>query len=214
MMISSLLAIVLLAGRFYLSRSWTYYFLLWNLTLAWVPYIASICAYAVHHEYPKRWLLIIVLAGISILFFPNAPYIVTDFLHLTARWPVPLWYDTGLLAAFSWAGLLLGVYALRLLHTILEDWLGKIAGWFFVLCVVNLSGFGIYLGRFLRWNSWDLVTNPRALLLDIAVRLRYPLDNKQAYGVALLFAALLFSCYTALYGFPRQTEKAKIHTSL
>jgi uncharacterized membrane protein len=107
-----------------------------------------------------------------------------------------------MLAAFSWSGVLLGVYALRLLHNIIDDWLGKIAGWIFALSVVNLSGIGIYMGRFLRWNSWDVVTSPRELLLDIGLRLRHPFDNLQTYGVALLYAALIFTIYAALSGFP------------
>ncbi len=161
MILSSMLSIGLLAGRFYYSRSWTYYFLLWNLALAWIPYISSVFAHTLHQYIPKRWLRIIPVAVFSILFFPNAPYIVTDFLHLSSRPPVPVWFDIGMLTAFSWSGVLLGVYALRLLHNIVEDFLGKLTGWFFVIFVVNLSGIGIYFGRFLRWNSWDLVTNPK-----------------------------------------------------
>jgi uncharacterized membrane protein len=204
MIFSSLLCIGLLAGRFYYSRKWTFYFLLWNLTLAWIPYISSILAFTLYQDNPRRWFRILLVALVSIIFFPNAPYIVTDFLHLSSRPPVPMWYDTGMLAAFSWAGVLLGVYSLRLLHTIIEDWLGMWVGWFFVLCVVNLSGLGIYMGRFLRWNSWDLVTNPRELLWDIASRIRHPFDNLQTYGVAFLFSALLLTCYVALSGFPRK----------
>lgn len=208
MILSSLLSVGLLAGRFYISRLWTYYFLLWNLILAWIPYICSILAYALHLANPKQWLRIIPIGLASIVFFPNAPYIVTDFLHLIPRFPVPIWYDIGMLAAFSWAGILLGVYALRLLHCIIEDWMGKWVGWLFVVCIVNLSGIGIYMGRFLRWNSWDLVTKPKEIFWDIAVRVRYPFDNMQTYGVAFLFAALLLSCYIALAGFPALNRKA------
>jgi len=202
MFLSSLLCVGLLVGRFYISRSWTYYFMLWNLTLAWIPYIGSVLAFSLHLDNPHRWFRIIPIGLVCIVFFPNAPYIVTDFLHLHVRPAVPFWYDLGMLAAFSWAGILLGVYALRLLHNIIEDWLGRWMGWIFVLCIVNLSGFGIYMGRFLRWNSWDLLTNPKEIFWDIAVRVRHPFDNLQTYGVAFLFAALLLSCYTALYGFP------------
>ena len=213
MLLSSLLSVGLLAGRFYYSWSLTYSFLLWNLTLAWIPYVSSVLAHTLHQDRPKRWLRIIPVAVFSILFFPNAPYIVTDFLHLSSRPPVPVWFDIGMLAAFSWAGILLGVYALRLLHNIVEDWLGKFLGWIFVFCVVNLSGLGIYLGRFLRWNSWDLVTSPKELLWDIAIRLRHPFDNLQTYGVALLFSALIFTCYTALYGFPHKAQYLPIAKS-
>ena len=202
MLFSSLLCLVLLAGRFYYTRSWTFYFLLWNLTLAWVPYVSAMWAHMLHQAHRKRWLRILPIAVLSIVFFPNAPYIVTDFLHLAARPPVPLWYDIGMLAAFAWAGILLGVYALRLLHRIVEDWLGRWVGWGFVNITILLSGFGVYLGRFLRWNSWDLLTNPTEILMDIAVRFRHPFENLQTFGVAFLFAALLLTCYMALTGIP------------
>jgi uncharacterized membrane protein len=202
MLLSSLLALVLLTGRMIYSRSWTFSFLVWNIVLAWIPYVSSIVAHTVHVDNPRRWYWVIPIACFSILFFPNAPYILTDFWHLSSRPPVPVWFDIGMLAAFSWAGILLGLYALRLLHNIVDNWLGTWVGWFFVLFVVNLSGLGIYMGRFLRWNSWDLGTSPRELLLDIAVRLRHPFDNLQTYGVTLLYSALLFTCYTALSGFP------------
>ncbi len=197
------LCVGLFAGRAYLSRSWTFLFLLWNLFLAWVPYLGALGVVLLQRRYPRQWWAALVPGLVSVAFFPNAPYIVTDFLHLTERPPVPFWYDIGMLAAFALNGVILGIYALRILQGVVERWLGAIVGGLFASCVIVLSGMGIYIGRFLRWNSWDLLTQPRAVLYDIAVRLRSPLSNPRTYGVTLLFAGLLGVCYLAVVLSPR-----------
>ncbi len=207
-LLASLLCAALFAFRAYLSRTWTYYFLLWNLFLAWVPYLSSLWVAALHRRVPRRWWLLILPGTIAVAFFPNAPYIVTDFFHLAHRPPVPLWYDLGLLAMFAWTGIVLGVYALRILHGIVSDLLGRGWGWLFALGLLGLGGVGIYLGRFLRWNSWDLLLQPKAVLYDVAVRLRYPLSHLQTLGVTLLFAGLLLTCYLGLTLGPR-TRRAE-----
>ncbi len=194
--------------RVYFSRTWMYYGMPWNLFLAWMPYLCSLSVAYLHHRYPQRWWLLLPPALVGIAFFPNAPYIVTDFVHLDVRPPVPLWYDIGLLASFAWTGIVLGVYALRILQVIFSKGIGQVLSWLFVLLVLGLSGVGIYLGRFLRWNSWDLVLQPQAVLYDIAVRLRHPLGNKETYGVTLLYAAFMFVCYLALTAAPRADVKA------
>ncbi|MBN2006639.1 MAG: DUF1361 domain-containing protein [Anaerolineae bacterium] len=204
--LSTLLCWGLFGVRAYFSRSWIYLFLSWNLFLAWVPYLASLWTAHWRAAHPRRWWLLLPPAALSLAFFPNAPYIVTDFLHLTERAPIPLWYDIGLLTSFAWTGLLLGVYALRILQDIVKAWAGAILSWVFVLVVVSLSGMGVYIGRFLRWNSWDLVMQPTAILSDIAIRLRHPLLHPSSYGVTLLFSALMFVCYLALTAGPRSEE--------
>ena len=94
-------------------------------------------------------------------FFPNAPYILTDFLHLGSMGDiVPGWYDVLLLYWFAWTGLILGIVSLYLMQEIVTRGLGTAAGWVFVVVAAGLGSFGIYLGRFLRWNSWDLVRRP------------------------------------------------------
>ena len=195
---STLLCFALWVTRVYWSKTWLYRFLLWNLFLAWIPYVCSLWAWSWHHAHPRQWwgLLLPILIGIA--FFPNAPYIVTDFLHLRERVPIPLWFDIGFFASFAWTGTALGVYALRVMHRIVEVWLGRILGWVFALGVITLSGAGIYIGRFLRWNSWDLVTQPKAIFYDLASRLRHPLGYKDTYAFTLLFAGLLFACYLTI----------------
>ncbi|MGC9399488.1 MAG: DUF1361 domain-containing protein [Anaerolineae bacterium] len=198
MLLATGLSTLLFAGRVYLSRTWVFAFLLWNLFLAWVPYLGSLLAVWLHHRIPRHWGLLLLPGLVTVAFFPNAPYIVTDFLHLVERPPVPLWYDIGLLTSFALTGLYLATYALRILQTVVTAWVGRVLGWGFVVVVVALSGMGIYVGRFLRWNSWDLLTRPRAVFYDLAIRLRYPWRYPGTYGVTLLFAGLLLVFYLAV----------------
>jgi uncharacterized membrane protein len=169
--------------------------LVWNLILAWVPYAFSILAASLHRLAPRWWWLLIIPAGIWLLFFPNAPYIVTDFLHLTPRQGVSLWYDILLLATFSFTGVFLTIASLRTMQALVKYYLGAIVSWLFVAFSLSLGGLGIYLGRFERWNSWDLLLHPRSVLADVAKRLVNPFDNLRFFGFTILFTAFLLVCY-------------------
>jgi uncharacterized membrane protein len=197
-LLSSALAVMLFAGRIYLSRTIVFAFLGWNLVLAWVPYLLSLWADQLHRHYPRYWWGLFVPGVLWIAFFPNASYILTDFWHLAERPPVPIWYDIGLLAVFSLSGLFLAVLSLRVMQRLVRYYVGNALSWLFVMVVAGLSGLGVYLGRFLRWNSWDLLLHPRGVLADVATRLANPLAHRQTFGVTFLFGAILFLCYLAL----------------
>lgn len=195
-LLSTGLAMSIFIVRVFISHSFVIYRnLVWNLFLAWVPYLFSLLAAWLHRGQPRRWWLLLIPGAIWLAFFPNAPYIVTDFLHLEARPRIPLWYDILLLATFSWTGIFLAIASLRTMQWLVRRFLGAIAGWLFVTAALALSGLGIYLGRFQRWNSWDLLLHPEKILTDIAVRLANPFDNLRFIGFTLIFTAFLLVCY-------------------
>ncbi len=204
--LSSLLAGSMLAGRLLIRRDWYYAFLVWNLFLAWIPYLCSLWAVYWHQRHPRHWWMLVMPGALWLIFLPNAPYIVTDLLHLRERLPVPFWYDIGLFASFAWSGLFLGVVSLSAMQSVVKNLFGRMAGWLLVFAAVILSGLGIYMGRFLDWNSWDLVLHPRTVLSDIGGRLLHPLSNAQTYGVSLMFAAFLLVCYFMFSSMQRRME--------
>jgi uncharacterized membrane protein len=106
-----------------------------------------------------------------------------------------MWYDTVLIAAFSWTGLFLGIFSLRAMQSLVRAFLGSILSWLFVLGALLASSLGIYIGRFLRWNSWDLLLHPQNIWTDMTVRLAKPLVYRQTLAVTVLFAAFLLVCY-------------------
>jgi uncharacterized membrane protein len=169
----------------------------WNLFLAVLPVIAAVLF---ARAAAKRSSLLVQAAwfGLWLVFLPNAPYLVTDFIHLSSRPPVPLWYDVALLASCAGTGLLLGYSSLSDVQRVITQKYSVLVGWLLALVTLFLSAFGIYLGRFLRWNSWDAVTNPLELLFDIGDRAVRPFSHPQTIGVTLIFGAALVIGYVVL----------------
>jgi uncharacterized membrane protein len=205
---ASLICMVLLGARSWYSHTYHYWFLLWNLTLAWVPFVFAGLAYSLA---PARraylWVLVVPAALVWLAFFPNAPYILTDFLHLGSMGDiVPGWYDVLMLYWFAWTGLMLGVVSLYLMHEIVARGLGAVGGWVFVVVAAGLGSVGIYLGRFLRWNSWDLVRRPGPLADELLGRVTDPHSQPRLLGFTVLFALLFLFIYVAVYIFAKLTK--------
>jgi uncharacterized membrane protein len=195
LVLSSLLACAIFAGRVYLSQATTFRFLIWNLFLAWIPYLCSLAIALLHRRYPGRGWYLLLPGLVWLIFLPNAPYIITDMWHLDERPPVPTWYDIGMLATFSWTGCFLAVVSLNIMQNLVKEFFGRATSWLFVLGSIGLSGLGIYLGRFRQWNSWDLILQPHSVLTDVVSRFAHPVRNPQVFGVTFLFAAFLLVCY-------------------
>jgi uncharacterized membrane protein len=171
-----------------------YIFLAWNLFLAWVPLLITLflddrLKTGSRNKYCFGFGLIVWL-----LFLPNAPYIITDLLHLKGNTHVPIWFDSILIFSFALAGLLCGLFSLYLAHRIIDQLFNEVTGWFSIVGCVGLTGFGVYLGRVERWNSWDLFTNPIHLLTNSLQQTTNPMAIKMTVGFTclLLFFYLLF----------------------
>lgn len=159
-------------------------FLLWNLFLAWVPYVLALVLVGLDRVRAPGWALA-VPGVVWLLFLPNAPYLLTDFIHLGAIPGAPLWFDALLIGAFAATGLLLGLASLLLVHRVVASRRGAGVGWVLAIGSLALSSVGIYLGRFPRFNSWDVLTNPHGLVQVVLGRLADPFGNP----FLLVFAA-------------------------
>jgi uncharacterized membrane protein len=183
-----------LAGRLEL------WFLAWNLFLAWVPWVAARAV-----ERARSVAASAAAGGVWLLFLPNAPYLVTDLIHLRPRPPVPASFDVLLFATFALAGCALGWGSLEAVHGRLARALGRARAALAIGGVLLLTGFGVYLGRFGRWNSWDLVARPRGVLADAVGALSDP----RALAFSALFAAFVGAGYLLLAPAPvPQPERA------
>ena len=173
-------------------------FLVWNLVLAWVPMVLALVVY---DGYRRRRALLRLSPALVLwlLFLPNAPYIVTDFVHLDASSAAPLWFDGIELSAFAWTGMLLGFVSLYLVHAVLRDRFGTAAGWGGVLCVLALASVGVYLGRVKRWNSWDVLTQPGAKLAQVHAHLADPAALAKALAITVVVTGLLAAAYLVFY---------------
>ncbi len=138
---ASLLCVALIVARSWYSHTYHYWFLLWNLVLAWVPFVFAAIAFGLAaRRRAALWVFVVLAALVWLAFFPNAPYILTDFLHLGSMGDiVPGWYDVLMLYWFAWTGLMLGVVSLYLMHEIVARGVGTVAGWVFVVAVAGLG---------------------------------------------------------------------------
>ncbi|MGC6430056.1 MAG: DUF1361 domain-containing protein [Jejuia sp.] len=157
-------SIKLLTIRIKLADSFFYLFLVWNLFLAVIPY--TITTYLVNlPRVNKLWL--VFWFGVWLLFLPNAPYIITDLIHLRISEIKLIWLDILIVIAFAFTGLLLFYFSFLDMMTTLRHYLKRKVVSFLIPPLLVLSAFGVYLGRFLRYNSWEILSNPKYLFEDI-----------------------------------------------
>jgi len=196
----SLFCIALVVVRNVHTGDTNFRYLIWNLFLAWIPFALAVFVY-------DRWrrrrtgILLLTLGLLWLLFFPNAPYIATDFVHLERHSLAPYWYDAVTIAAFAWMGLLLGFGSLYLMQTVVRQWRGDAMSWIFAVFAIGLGSLGIYLGRFLRLNSWDALEHPSVLPRIAHAVARDPFKYQEAIAVTFLFTLALSLAYFLLYSF-------------
>jgi uncharacterized membrane protein len=169
--------------------------LVWNLFLAWIPMLLALLIHARAAQF-KRLFGELTVCGIAwFFFFPNASYLVTDLVHWNNHAPVPKWFDLLMIMSFAWTGVLLGYLSLYLMQELVRRWKGRAWGWTFVVLMLALSSFGIYLGRFRRLNSWDIVSHPMGLLMGVA----RSADSPEPLAFSATFFAFSFFSYLTLF---------------
>jgi len=190
--LASAMTLGLVLVRMAVVGSRGYGFLAWNLFLAWVPLGAAHLAW--------RWrsahagLFVLALVG-WLAFFPNAPYIMTDLMHLRTTRGAPLWLDGLVVGSAAGTGLFVGLVSLQLVHDAwIARWGRPRASWIVVVAACYLAALGVYLGRFMRWNTWDLVRKPDEILADAWATLAEPrvLGFFALFGTALVVAYVIY----------------------
>ncbi|WP_236951666.1 DUF1361 domain-containing protein [Mariniflexile rhizosphaerae] len=185
--------------RIKLNHSFFYLFLIWNLFLAIIPFV--ITSYLTLQPNIKKMKLILWF-GIWLLFLPNAPYIITDLMHLRLNPDSYLWLDILVVTSFACNGLLLFYLSVLDMKNILKTYIKKPVNDILLITLLFLSSFGIYLGRFLRYNSWEILSNPKYLILDIFNIALQPITYREAWLFTFLFGIFLnigFWMFTQLY---------------
>lgn len=171
-------------------------FIFFNLFLAWIPLLLALVLADQHPHGRVLWWLML---GLWLLFLPNSPYVLTDVLHL--RWvdAAPSWRFTIQILTLAVTGLLLGMVSLQLVHAELRRRWGRAKAWWAVGAAIGLASFGVSIGRFGRWNSWDTITRPKLLMSDIVERLLLPQRHPAGSFTALAMAVLLLFIYIFMY---------------
>lgn len=195
--ILSLASLAIYLFRVVNYETYFYLFLNWNLFLAALPWILT----AITLLRPRLQKRKLALAGVLIswlLFFPNAPYILTDLFHLRKNLTIPLWFDLIMILFYAWTGLMFGFLSLQHLERIFENSISKLVMRLLIVFMFFIVGFGIYIGRYLRWNSWDIIGNPKPLIYDIANRFIHPTEHMHTWGMTFFMGLFLIILYLSL----------------
>lgn len=195
--LTTVLCVCLVAIRMHFTSTKVFRFLVWNIFLALIPY--GISTLLVLYNYKIKSHIIVALAILAwLVFFPNAPYILTDLFHLKKSPEAPYWYDLALILFFAWNGLMLGYASLIDIQFVITKRFNYWAGWLAAIASLVLASFGIYVGRYMRWNSWDVVSSPGGLFMDITEQLVNPTEHPRTYGVTIIFSLFLILGYLLL----------------
>jgi uncharacterized membrane protein len=183
--------------------------LIWNLFLAWIPFILAYIAHAI--SWRRIWLYLVIpfVTFLWLIFFPNAPYMLTDLQDLArSATDAPLWYDVIIVVWCSWTAMMLGVVSLYLMQDIILRTFGRWAGWAFVFIIAAASSFGIYIGRFVRLNSWDVLQDPAETAMDILGLVIDP--SRRLAAFTLLYTFFFLFVYLLLYSFGHLLQEHNI----
>ena len=198
LLFSSALGTALLIVRIVVTHRMQHAYLFGNLILAWIPLLASMLldqwegnGSVAHWKRGAAY-------AVWFFFFPNAPYILTDLVHLGPKYYGRFWIDLLLILLFAITGLVLAFLSLRSMQQRVQRRLNWFAGWLFVAAMSLLCGIGIYAGRFLRWNSWDVIARPWLIVNDLAEWLLTWFYRPLSIAFPLLFAIFLFTVYLTL----------------
>ena len=197
-------------ARYWFTASSEYFFFLYNLGLAGIPIALSTIATRIRKaSLAAPWL------GLWLVFFPNAPYLLTDLIHFRPHGAAPFWFDWIFMVSCAGAGLMIACVSLRQV----DNWIRDRWGFGWSVCAVGVvllaTGFGIYLGRFPRWNSWDPVTRPREFFGHVAELLLNAWDHPRmlafSFGVTVILGFGYLACMLASFErAPREKARHKI----
>lgn len=212
LIIASSVCVALVLARIVLVGNVGCAFLVWNLFLAWLPLVFALLIRERCAQGERRIRKLAGLGAAWLLFFPNAPYIFTDLVHLTSKFRGHFWADLVLILSCALTGLMLGFVSLYVLHSVVVERFGRVAGWLFIAGVAGLSGIGVFIGRFLRLNSWDVFFRPEEFYQHAGNWAAAPFADVTPYVFPALFAVFLFIAYLMFYGLtrlPSQVPNAK-----
>ncbi len=192
------------------NHSSAYSYLIWNLFLAWLPLIFALHLNKVLRM--KRWSSWegIGFSLLWLMFLPNSFYMISDFIHIQELQRVDILYDVLMFTSFIYTGVTLGFSSLYLVHLQLRKRLSAQSSAIWVFSTLFICSAAIYVGRDLRWNSWDVLTNPGGLLFDLSDRLLHPAAYSQMFLTVISFSILLTTMYWLLWRGARLLQQTEL----
>ena len=190
----SVVCILLTVIRQAITGKSTYNFLNWNLFLAALPWLISMLT-ALRFTKKERWYLSFILLFTWFLFLPNAFYIITDLIYLMNHSEYLFWYDLFMMLIFSWTGFLFGYFSIEQIVDLYARKLSKLKSTLITIVLLFICAFGVYLGRDLHWNSWDIFIDPHNFFLDVLDRFLKPFEHGRTWRFTLIMGTFLNVIY-------------------
>lgn len=207
---SSLVSVGLFAAGAISNHSAEFAYLLWNLFLAWLPLVFALWLHKIlHRKVWSSWLALVVTV-LWLGFLPNSFYMISDFIHIQDVPRVDLLYDVLMFTSFIFNGVILGFLALYNVHLELLQRMKRHTAHSLLATILLVCSFAIYLGRDLRWNTWDVLVNPAGILFDVSDRILHPIMYSQAYTTTITFFVLLGSLYVVAWQAARAMRYQKV----
>jgi uncharacterized membrane protein len=194
LLLSVLFGTLLLAAKVVYTGSGRFISLEWNLFLAYIPYFISQWLSDRPFIYTNKWMFAVTFTA-WLLFIPNSFYILTDLFHLVESSTTPMWFDLLLILTFAWNGLVMGVLSVRQMEKIFQFFWGRKHELLFLYPVMLLNALGIYIGRYLRFNSWDIITNPFTLLVESFELITHPIGYKNVWAMVFSYSIFMTLIY-------------------
>jgi uncharacterized membrane protein len=204
LLLLSVSSLLMFFGRWVGTGSRYYVYLDWNLFLAWVPlWVAQILTHT-HQKHRFSTPSLALGSVVWLLFFPNAPYLITDLIHLKNSPESLIWYDAIMHFLFAFSGVLTGLYSMLVVHRLLAKQYSTGQAWVAMVVATVASSYGVFLGRFGRWNTWDVLTNPLQLIKYSLLQLQ----NAHAVQVTIAFSFATIVMYVSFYLVQKRVEAA------
>lgn len=199
--------LLFLGLRVAITGSGRYWFVPENLALAWLS--LGFVWLLVRDLKKRRWLSWqnLSLTALWLLFLPNTWYVLTDFIHVYPNAEISQLFDIILVWLLVLTGFILGVTNLFIVHRQLLARRGLFGSWLFIEGAILLSSFAVYVGRDLRWNSWDIIANPSGLLFNVSDQIVDPFGSQRPLNITLLFFMLINVVYGAFWIFTYQSKR-------
>lgn len=192
------------------NRTFDLSYLIWNLFLAWIPLGISLWLHKIlKHQLWSSWSALAV-TFIWVVFLPNSFYMISDYIHIQDVSSTNVLYDSVMFTSFIFNGVILGFLSVYTIHLDLLQRVRKMNAHSVIATVFFLCSFAIYLGRDLRWNTWDVLINPGGVIFDVSDRIIHPLRYPQSYSTTLTFFVLLGSLYLVAWQLARSMRYQKV----
>jgi uncharacterized membrane protein len=207
---ASIVSVLFFVAGAITNRSWELWYLNWNLLLAWVPLaIMLLLERTLRRRLWSSWQAL-VLTLLFLAFLPNTFYLMTDIIHLQETTRTDLMLDVVTFQSFILNGCLLGLVSVYLLHAELRKRLNVMSSWLIIAGTLLVTSFAIYIGRELRWNTWDILLNPASILFQISESLLHPKQHPEAFSITLSFFVLTSSLYVVTWFIGRTARQQKM----